>query len=496
VSERDGWQPVLLREMVRAAASDGLDPIEANARLVPELGTKEVARSILVRLGRLGGGAKRLADAAAVLGGDATLRHAAELARLDRNNALDAWDALTRGEILNAGQPLEFIHPIARTAIYREIAPGERSRAHRHAAGILSRDRASDLRVAALALVCEPSGDQEVVAWLRVAAETALLEGAPDAAARYLRRAVTEPSGPENRPHLHFELGRALVGLDATEAAERFGEAAQGLDGLPRLDARRWQAYALGYADRLGDAMGAYDRAIDLAGPDTDVGLHLIGTRDFYGAWWGEAPDRDQRRLRIRELADDLDGSTTGRRQVLAADVVTAIHDGSTPATRAMRIVRRLERSELSWLDRQRDVTQGCAAFASIICDDAGAAGLFENTAIPDCRRRGRLLDLAFALSCLADYQVPARGAARRRIRRANRLGNNAGRRRVRGRFLLLVSGRADRDPDRARRARGGRRALRGNRTLIAPTANRALSLARDAAGRADARARPGRRGS
>jgi len=148
--------------------------------------------------------------------------------------------------------------------------------------------------------------------------------------------------------------------------------------------------------------MGAYDRAIDLAGPDTDVGLHLIGTRDFYGAWWGEAPDRDQRRLRIRELADDLDGSTTGRRQVLAADVVTAIHDGSTPATRAMRIVRRLERSELSWLDRQRDVTQGCAAFALIICDDAGAAGLFENSAIPECRRRGRLLDLAFALSCLA----------------------------------------------------------------------------------------------
>lgn len=135
-----GGNPFFLREMVRAAASDGLDPIEANARLVPELGTKEVARSILVRLGRLGGGAKRLADAAAVLGGDATLRHAAELARLDRNNALDAWDALTRGEILNAGQPLEFIHPIARTAIYREIAPGERSRAHRHAAGILSRD--------------------------------------------------------------------------------------------------------------------------------------------------------------------------------------------------------------------------------------------------------------------------------------------------------------------------------------------------------------------
>jgi tetratricopeptide (TPR) repeat protein len=197
----------------------------------------------------------------------------------------------------------EFIHPIARTAIYKEMAPGERSRAHRYAAGILSRDGASELRVAAHALVCEPSGDQEVVAWLRAAAETALLEGAPDGAARYLRRALTEPPAPENRPQLHFELGRALIGLDATEAAERFGDAAQGSDGSQRRDALREQAYALGYAGRLGDAMAAYDRAIDLAGPDTDAGLHLIGTRDFYGAWWGEAPDRDQRRLRIRELA-------------------------------------------------------------------------------------------------------------------------------------------------------------------------------------------------
>ena len=67
-----------------------------------------------------------------------------------------------------------------------------------------------------------------------------------------------------------------------------------------------------------------------------------------------------------------------------------------------MRIVRRLERSGLSWLDRHGDVTQGCAAFASIICDDAAAAGLFENSAIPECRRHGRLLDLSFALSCLA----------------------------------------------------------------------------------------------
>ena len=400
-----GGNPFFLRELMRAAVRDGLGPFDANARLVPELGTKEIARAILVRLARLGAGAKRLADAAALLGGDAALPYAAALAGLERNAALDAWDALIRGEILTAGQPLEFIHPIARTAIYNEMAPGKRSRAHRQAASILNRDGASDLRVAAHALLCEPSGDQEVVAWLRAAGETALLEGAPDAATHYIRRALAEPPAPGLRPDLHFELGSALVGLDTSRAAESFGEAAKELDGSQRLRAWREQAFALGYAGLLGEAMAVYDRAIELAGPATDAGLHLIGTRDFYGAWWAAAPDRETRRIHARELADSLAGSTTGQRQVLAAAVVTAIHDGSMPASRAMGIVRRLGRSELTWLDRHRDVTQGCAAFASIICDDAGAAALFENRAIPECVSQGRLVDLAFAVSCLANIR-------------------------------------------------------------------------------------------
>ena len=62
--------------------------------------------------------------------------------------AFSVWDVLARAEILQRSQPLEFIHPIARWAVYRELAPGERTRAHRLAAAILAADGAEPERVA------------------------------------------------------------------------------------------------------------------------------------------------------------------------------------------------------------------------------------------------------------------------------------------------------------------------------------------------------------
>ena len=397
-----GGNPFFVRELLRAVARDGLEPNAANARLVPGLGTAEIARSILVRLARLGAPATQLAEATAVLGADATLRQAAVLAGLGRDQALAAWDRLIRGEILQAGQPLEFIHPIARAAIYREMAPGERTRKHRQAAEIVKAGGAAPLRVAGHALACEPAGDQEVVAWLRAAAASATAEGAPDAAAHYLQRALDEPPTADIRPRLQFELGRALVGLDNARAGDAFSQASEATDGAAQLAALRWQAYALGYAGRLEASMAAYDRAIELLGADTEAARHLIGTREFYGAWWGEAPDRAQRRAHLRELAVSMDGATLGERQVLAASAIAAIHDGSMSATQMEKLAARLRGSELDWLERYADVTQGCAAIVQLICEAPAALAVWDDRAIPQCMNQGRMLELSFALACRA----------------------------------------------------------------------------------------------
>lgn len=241
--------------------------------------------------------------------------------------------------------------------------------------------------------------------WLRDAAQGALGSGAPDAAARYLERALQEPPVVELRALLHPELGRAQMGLDHDRAAESFGDAAESDDVSSRVEAQRWQAIALGYAGRLREAMSTYDRAIELVGADRESALRLTGAREFYGAWYGDAPDRTERRVRLGELASGLDGKTQGERQVLAAAAVAAMHDGAMPASQALRLAQTIDRSGLSWPDRFDDVTRGYVGFVQIICNDDAAADLFENHAISECASQGRLIDLGFALAWLSIIQ-------------------------------------------------------------------------------------------
>ena len=222
-----GGNPFFLLELLRAVASDGIEPTGAGAELIPQLGIKGIARSILVRLARLGDDAGRLASAAAILGSDAELRHAAGLAGLDREAALAAWDALARGEILQARQPLEFIHPIARAAVYTELQPGERTMGHRRAGEMLARDHADRQRVAAHAMACEPTADPDVV---DVAAVGRGQRGAGRSArcrCPLPRARARGAAGPDLVAQVNLELGRALIGLDSGRAAASLARAAQ-----------------------------------------------------------------------------------------------------------------------------------------------------------------------------------------------------------------------------------------------------------------------------
>ena len=83
---------------------------------------------------------------------------------------------------MRAGRPLEFIHPVVRTTIYEELAPGRRAAGHMRAARLLAADGASDGAVAPHLLATEPAGDPWVVERLRGAAEEVLDRGAPGAA--------------------------------------------------------------------------------------------------------------------------------------------------------------------------------------------------------------------------------------------------------------------------------------------------------------------------
>jgi hypothetical protein len=72
-------------------------------------------------------------------------------------------------------------------------------RAHRRAAEILDQTGAEPERVAAHLVLVPAASDPFVVETLRLAADRALVRGAPEAAVRYLRRALEEPPGEDAR---------------------------------------------------------------------------------------------------------------------------------------------------------------------------------------------------------------------------------------------------------------------------------------------------------
>ena len=204
-----GGNPFLVHELLAALAADGAHPDDTGARRVRELGPRAVAHATLARLVRLGSGPTALAQAVAVLGTQSELRQAASLAELDEAIAAGAADALAGAELFRRQRPLDFAHPIVRRCVYEDMPPSHRAELHGRAARQLA--EAGGEGVAAHLLATDPAGDAWVVEQLEAAAARATTHGAPDAAVRFLERALAEPPEPAAR-------GRVLGALGAAEA--------------------------------------------------------------------------------------------------------------------------------------------------------------------------------------------------------------------------------------------------------------------------------------
>ena len=241
-----GGNPLYLVAMLDALRRDGTAPTAAHATHVLELAPEAVARGIAIRLARLHGHATELLRAAAILGDRTELSLAAALAGLEPRGALTAASALVSADLLRDENPVEFTHPVVRSAVLEEMTADERTRAHHRAAEILL-ERGARLEQAATYLIRTiPSGDPFVVDTLRRAAASSLGHGAPDASVAYLRRALEEPPPREERGDLLGELGIAEMTIDARSSAEHLG---QSLDEIQ--DATRRPEIVVAYANTL-----------------------------------------------------------------------------------------------------------------------------------------------------------------------------------------------------------------------------------------------------
>jgi DNA-binding CsgD family transcriptional regulator len=244
--------PLLLRELALAVATERIDTDAAGARRIAALAPASVTRWALARLGLLPEPARIVATSLSVLEeGDLPL--VATHAGLSFPETATAADRLEVAGLVE-GRPLRFVHPLVRASLYGGLSRASRDLAHRRAAEALA-DRGEAEAVASHLLRCEPRGERWAVEVLRSAAAESAARGAAAEAATLLRRALRELGDADDHAILE-ELGEAEAAM-RDRAAIAHLEAAASARGDPGIRARALAALSHArYA--IGDFRGAF----------------------------------------------------------------------------------------------------------------------------------------------------------------------------------------------------------------------------------------------
>jgi DNA-binding CsgD family transcriptional regulator/tetratricopeptide (TPR) repeat protein len=398
-----GGNPLFVVAVLDAVAREGTRPTAEHAARLLEIGAQGVSRVVGLRLARLQPEALALLRAVSVLGDGTELRHAAALAGVEGRDLGPAAAALVRLDLLRGEDPLEFFHPVVRSAVYETLDVVERGAAHRSAAELLLRAGAPPESAAGHLLRAAPQADSFVVSTLRQAAERSLVQGAADAAVAYLTRALEEQTDPATRAEVLVELGFAERRTNGPAAADHLQA---GLELLPDPTRRCAVALELGralwFTDRIADALAVFEKALrelDRRKPD----LHgLLEAELISSAWWNP---RTYPIAEARIALLDLD----------------ALHGGVGSefllATKAHYEVRLGLHRELAIELARRALASGDLVASSSIAFYYAAnvlprAGLLDaavsifDQAVAQARRRGDIFNVAFLLLWRGRWQT------------------------------------------------------------------------------------------
>ncbi|MGH2846249.1 MAG: hypothetical protein ACRDL0_09610, partial [Thermoleophilaceae bacterium] len=365
------------------------------AGLTPE----SVSRAVLTRLGRLPAPARELAEAVAVLGDEVPLRYAAEVAGGELADHVAAADRLVEANVLALPEPISFAHPIVGSAVYADTPPARRAQAHLRAAELLHRDGAAVEAVAAHLLSASRSGAEWVRRALRGAAERAHARGVPRAASRYLRRALDEGPGAQERGEL-----LALAGLAEAEAGETTGtETLAEAVTLIEEPRRRAQAlfdlaFVLTHGGRYPHAAEAAQRGRRELG-DADVALAaqldalLAISKTYVDLTDAEATARH---VEASLAPAGLEAAAAGRAVLGNASIALAFAGAPAGEIRELagRALRRGEPAD----DAFDMMAFPLACFGMVLAGELEAAERASAAAVEAARRRGSILELGAAV--------------------------------------------------------------------------------------------------
>jgi DNA-binding CsgD family transcriptional regulator len=271
-----GGNPLLTRQLISALEERGGEDVDIDT--IAAIGPPSVARFVADRLRRRSPAAEAVAQTLAILGDDASLADAAEVAGVDRRAAAEAVDALIEAELLYPGLPPRFVHPIIQQALHDSIPPAKQVQLHLAAARELARDPARCEPAAAHLLAADPAGpvgERWAFDALTAAARRAGNRGSADQAVRFLRRALEEDVTTAVRRSILLDLGAAESAAGMPEAAGHM-EDAQRLSGTPteRVNAALGLSMVRFLAAEVPGAIAACEEVFETAG-DLDRELRL-----------------------------------------------------------------------------------------------------------------------------------------------------------------------------------------------------------------------------
>jgi DNA-binding CsgD family transcriptional regulator/tetratricopeptide (TPR) repeat protein len=321
-------------------------------------------------------------------------------------SAAELIDGLAAAGIVRTGWPVEFVHPLVRSAVEGDMPAGERSRLHARAAELLAAAGVPEERVAGHLLATYPAGDQHTVEVLARTAQAALAHGAPASAVSYLERALAEPPDAAARPVVLRHLGVAEMRAGRAEAAARHLEEARraAADPSQRAQAARGLVGPLMALGRRGEAVVALEDALaeSLAlEPDlllaVKAELLLIGTLEP-----ASYPDVAER---LAPLDAGVEGSSPGVREYLAALTAHA-GLGLRPAAEVRRLAARAHAAGIV-----EELSSGVIGWANvlyppIVAEDFALADRMVEEAFADLRRRASVVGTARAHAARSFLQL------------------------------------------------------------------------------------------
>ena len=391
-----GGNPLFVGAVLDAVAREGISPTAEQAPRLFEIGAQGVSRAVGLRLARLPAEALALLRAASTLGDGAELRHAAGLAGVEAGELGPAAAALVRRDLLRREDPLEFFHPVVRSAVYETLDVVERDAAHRSAAELLLQAGAPPESAAGHLLRVTPQADAFVVSTLRQAAECSLAEGAAEAAVGYLRRALDEQIEPAAQAEVLVELGLAERRTDGPAAADHLRA---GLELLADRSRRCTVALELGralwFTDQIADALAVFQQALDHVDRERDPDLYELLLAELISSAWFDAQTYPIAEAAIGELDPDTLHGGLGSEILLATMAHYEYRLGLHRELAIDLAMRALAPGNL--------LASGSMAFyyAANVLPQSGlldeAVSILDQ-AVAQARRRGDILNVAFIL--------------------------------------------------------------------------------------------------